>query len=185
MDELIAQFTTITGATVRNAETYLKVSDGDLPQAIQLYFDTGGADMESGPSTQSAPPPPPPPPPVLPSRHALDDDPIQIDDDEMDGDGDDDDDDDLREALRASEPTTAASGSGPGSGVNSAYDEDEAIARRLQEEFYGGAGGAGSGGENGVRAPIARTRDTLIGGDDYGYAETMAQRRMRAGRSFL
>ncbi|PUU75805.1 thioredoxin-like protein [Tuber borchii] len=137
MDELIAQFTTITGATVRNAETYLKVSDGDLPQAIQLYFDTGGADMESGPSTQKA--------------------------------------------LRASEPTTAASGSGSGSGVNSAYDEDEAIARRLQEEFYGGAGGAGSGGENGVRAPIARTRDTLIGGgDDYGYAETMAARRMRA-----
>lgn len=182
MDGLIAQFTTITGATVRKAETYLKVSDGDLQQAIQLYFDTGGADMESGPSTQSAPPPPPPPP-VLPSRHTLDDDPIQIDDDEMDG--DDDDDDDFREALRASEPTTVASGSGSGSGVNPAYDEDEAIARRLQEEFYGGAGGAGSGGENGVRAPIARTRDTLIGGDDYGYTETMAQRRLRAGRSFL
>jgi len=183
MDELIAQFTAITDAPPRKAETYLKVSDGDLQQAIQLYFDTGGADMESGPSTQSAPPPPPPPP-VLSSRHTLDDDSIQIDDD--DGmDGDDDDDDDLREALLASEPTTAASGSGSGSGINPAYDEDEAIARRLQEEFYGGAGGAVSGGENGIRAPIARTRDTLIGGDDYGYTETTAQRRLRAGRSFL
>ncbi|CAZ79812.1 unnamed protein product [Tuber melanosporum] len=153
MDELISQFTTITGATVRKAETYLKVSDGDLEQAIQLYFDTGGADMESGPSTQTAPPPPPPPP---------------------------------AEALRASEPTrsTATPGSGSGSGVNSAYDEDEAIARRLQEELYGEAGGASSGGENGVRAPIARTRDTLIGGDDYGYPEGIAERRrLRAATS--
>ena len=52
-------------------------------------------------------------------------------------------------------------------------DEDEAMARRLQEEYYGGAqrGGAGSGNtmldEEGYRAPIARTTQTLVGPDSF------------------
>ncbi|RPA91329.1 hypothetical protein L873DRAFT_1794942 [Choiromyces venosus 120613-1] len=177
MDELIVQFTTITGATIPNAETYLKVSDGDLQQAIQLYFDTGGADMDAGPSTVNDLPRAPSPP-IQPSTSSRMDVPIVIDDeDEMH----DDDDDDLREVLRASgtSTTAATTGSGSGSGVNSTLDEDEVMARRLQEEFYGEAVGTASGGENGIRAPIARTRDTLIGGDDYGYPEPRAERRAR------
>lgn len=54
-------------------------------------------------------------------------------------------------------------------------DEDAAYARRLQEELYGAGGASGSAGGGGpggavdddVRAPIARTTETLVGGADY------------------
>ncbi|KAF2209871.1 hypothetical protein CERZMDRAFT_46330 [Cercospora zeae-maydis SCOH1-5] len=83
-------------------------------------------------------------------------------------------------------------GSGSGTGVNSAapatarddpitidsddedepgpqhnLEDDEAMARRLQEEMYGGPGG-NRGGEDEVRAPIARTTETLVGPGSYG-----------------
>ncbi|TGZ78925.1 hypothetical protein EX30DRAFT_333891 [Ascodesmis nigricans] len=80
------------------------------------------------------------------------------------------DDDDLGQALRAS----------GGAGV---YEDDEAMARRLQEEFYGATGGAGGGDE--VRAPIPRTRETLVGGydeEEYEYQEP-PRRRTTAGRA--
>ncbi|KAF2863490.1 hypothetical protein K470DRAFT_210527 [Piedraia hortae CBS 480.64] len=43
-----------------------------------------------------------------------------------------------------------------------AQEDDEAMARRLQNEMYGGGSG---GADGGVRAPIARTTETLVGGD--------------------
>lgn len=45
-------------------------------------------------------------------------------------------------------------------------EDDEAMARRLQEEMYGSGGGRSGGGdfdEEGVRAPMARTTETLVG----------------------
>ncbi|QIW99988.1 hypothetical protein AMS68_005506 [Peltaster fructicola] len=63
---------------------------------------------------------------------------------------DDDDDDDLQEVGSRSVPQAAS------------YDDDEAMARRLQEEMYGGAGGRG---DDEIRAPIARTTETLVGPD--------------------
>ncbi|GIZ49226.1 hypothetical protein CKM354_001226100 [Cercospora kikuchii] len=47
-------------------------------------------------------------------------------------------------------------------------EDDEAMARRLQEEMYGGPGGSSRGGEDEVRAPIARTTETLVGPGSYG-----------------
>ncbi|KAF8539661.1 hypothetical protein BDD12DRAFT_881921 [Trichophaea hybrida] len=162
-DELVAQFIGITNSTSKKAESYLKVSDNDLAQAIQLFFDTGGADIEANIPTSSAAPP-------LPSRQTgARNGPIDVDE----NDDDDMEDDDMREALRASEqhPTLPAS-SGPMS-----YEDDEAMARRLQEEFYGTGGGEAIDMENGVRAPIAKTMETLVGPeDDYGYLPVRAGR---------
>lgn len=52
-------------------------------------------------------------------------------------------------------------------------EEDAAMAKRLQEELYRDSHGAGAAGDDGVRAPIARTTETLVapdptwaGGDD-------------------
>ncbi|KYG49307.1 hypothetical protein M433DRAFT_59436 [Acidomyces richmondensis BFW] len=44
-------------------------------------------------------------------------------------------------------------------------EDDEAMARRLQEEMYGGGGGSTAhiDPETGVRAPMARTTETLVG----------------------
>lgn len=49
---------------------------------------------------------------------------------------------------------------------DAAYEDDEAMARRLQQEAYGAAGA-----EDEVRAPMARTTETLIGpGSNWGPA---------------
>lgn len=172
MEDKIIQFTAITGAPPRRAETYLRVSDEDLAQAVQLYFETGGADMEDPPSSST-------PAPVVPTRAPRsggNGEPIEI--------GDDIEDDDLREALRAS----GGGGGGGGdrgvttSGGGEVAFDDEALARQLQEEFYG-EGGVDS---NEVRAPIARTRETLVGGDDddYGYPDPTRHTRRRGGMRF-
>ena len=84
-----------------------------------------------GGSLSSQPPPPPPP-----NHGASSDQAIPIDDDEI-----------------------AADAAGP------SVEDDEAMARRLQNEAYG-SGGAGGDQEGvdpqtGVRAPMARTTETL------------------------
>lgn len=95
MDDLVAQFMTITDVPIRKAESYLRVSDNNLQQAIQLFCETGGADMEDPPTNST----PPPPAPALTPRLGGSEDPIDIDDIE---------DGDLREALRASEGARAS-----------------------------------------------------------------------------
>lgn len=160
MEDQINEFTAITGAPARRAETYLRVSDGNLAQAVQLYFETGGADMGDPPSSTPAPP--------LTSQTGGNSEPADIDEIE---------DDDLREALRASDGGGGvATGGGAVGGL--AYD-DEALARQLQEEFYGEGGGVDG---SGVRAPIASTRETLVGGnDDYGYSDPTRHAARRRG----
>lgn len=56
----------------------------------------------------------------------------------------------------------------------STFEDDAAMARRLQEEMYGvGAGGIGEPDEP-VRAPMARTTETLVGPDlDFDDEEDM------------
>ena len=44
------------------------------------------------------------------------------------------------------------------------YEDDEAVARRLQEELYAGGDAAGGYDADEVRAPMARTTETLVGG---------------------
>ena len=140
MDDDIAQFTSITGATPERARQYLTLSDNNLEQAIQLFFETGGADMGGDMPSQSAP---------QASRPAAgyrenEDGTVTIDSD----------DDDV-----VMDTDTAARGAA--SHFHSTED-DEAMARRLQEEAYG----SGAGGDfDEVRAPMARTTETLVGPD--------------------
>ena len=62
-----------------------------------------------------------------------------------------------------------ASTRGTASGVSAAIDDDEAMARRLQEELYAGGNQSNDFDSEGVRAPIARTTETLVGpGADWG-----------------
>ncbi|KAJ5082131.1 hypothetical protein N7532_011174 [Penicillium argentinense] len=64
--------------------------------------------------------------------------------------------------------------------AESTFEDDAAMARRLQEEMYGGEGATGGGGhgagfdDDGVRAPMARTTETLVGpGADYDDDDAM------------
>lgn len=147
MEDEITHFISITDCTRQKAESYLKVSDYDLPQALQLFFDTGGADMEASAAS---------PPPTRPHFSTA-----QIGEDSVDIDIEDE---DMLEAMRASghSPPAPSAGGGP------VFEDDEAMARRLQEELYGSARGEASDVENGVRAPIAKTRETLVE-DDFEY----------------
>ncbi|KAK7727651.1 UBX domain protein Ubx2 [Botryosphaeria dothidea] len=129
MDDSIANFTSITGADPQRAAQYLQLTDNNLEQAIQLFFDSPNLDLSGDAAhTSSAPS----------GAHA--EEPINIDSDDDD---DDDDDDDVIAT----------------SGIHNVED-DEAMARRLQEEMYG-AGGPSA--ESEVRAPMARTTETLVG----------------------
>ncbi|KAF2156966.1 hypothetical protein K461DRAFT_219975 [Myriangium duriaei CBS 260.36] len=166
MDDLIAQFTSITDATPERAQQYLTLSDNNLEQAIQLFFDTGGADMGAAVPSQ------PSGTTVRSGRGYREnqDGSVTIesgDEDEMDTDVD---------------PSRG------GTNFHSVED-DEAMARRLQEEAYGSGGAGGEFDE--VRAPMARTTETLVGPDaDWGgpddmraaIADQMAARQQRRNR---
>ncbi|KAK6507052.1 hypothetical protein TWF481_005504 [Arthrobotrys musiformis] len=203
-EELLAQFVAITEASsVQKAETYLNLTEWNLEQAIELFFANDGADLSSSvdPSTSasaSAPPPPPATATTTSTTHNLSSlahqgrtssDAISIDDDE---------DEDMETAraiaAAASEPAGGNRGGISGTGARGnvdIYEDDEAMARRLQEELYAEAGGSGSRNTgpawreedfDGVRAPMARTTETLVGpGDDH--IRRMVEHRARiAGR---
>jgi len=145
MDDLIAQFTSISGATTSQASQYLRLTDNNLEQAIQLFFEdpslaTGSPEAQ----TQSAPPPVP-----HHSRPTYTEDAegvVHIPSD------DDSDDFEMRDAEEVpDEPSTHQ--------PPPDTQDDEAIARRLQEEMYQGT----SVDPDGVRAPISRTTETLVG----------------------
>lgn len=161
-EAIVDQFCAITDAPKRKAETYLRVSDMNLEQAIQLYFETGGVDMDvpASSSTPSAPP--------LPARPVTGagTEPIEIDDDA---------DEDLREALEASGGNVPVS-TGGGAGAGGAAYDDEALARQLQQEFYE----SGPGESNGIRAPMARKVETLVDDDDY-YSDPRRRASARRG----
>lgn len=158
MDDALAQFTGITGATPDRAQQYLTLTDNNVEQAIQLYFESDGVDM--GGSLDTA---------ARSSR------PSQSTSGEVIHLDSDDEDDDVAIPQRP----------------NQSVEDDEAMARRMQEELYG-SGGRGGDDAAEVRAPQARTSETLLGpGADWrddpdemnaAIAEQMAARaRMRNG----
>ena len=183
MDEdIIAQFASITGSSPALAAQYLRLADSNTEQAIELYYANDGADLE--PSTQTPLPSQPPSIPAPSTRptgrgrgYQDQEGVVHLDSDQEDLDYSDTDDVEvLRQSRR--EPTTAvesistlqtSSSATPSAGqATMAVDDDEAVARRLQEEFYGAAGRTGGGvaetlDEHGYRAPIARTTETLVG----------------------
>ena len=170
-DGALAQFTSITGTQPETAQRYLAFTDGDLQQAIELFFANDGADLDvpsaSDPPASSRPPPVPPPatrPP--PEQHA-----VLVD-------SDSDDDPTTRpsgstgrqpEGVNQAQPSSHQSSSSRPSTRNTGgrVDDDEAFARRLQQEMYGAAGVESATDPEGVRAPIARTTETLIGPDSF------------------
>lgn len=146
MDEAIANFTAITSADPARAQQYLTLTDGNLEQAIQLYFDSDGADMGASMPQQIPTQPahssgaPLPRSAYTEDEHGV----VTIDSDE-DGDS-----------------SMGGVGGMQGGGQQSnAYEDDEAMARRMQQEMYGQAAAE----EEEVRAPMARTTETLVGPD--------------------
>lgn len=147
--DLVAQFTEITGSTPELATQYLSLADFQIEQAMQLYFENGGAPLTEEP----AQPPPP-------RRSNFEDESGVV---HIDSDSDD---------------------AGPGQPPAASYFEDDAaMARRLQEEMYGGGGTQNN--EDDVRAPMARTTETLVepevdfDGDADMHANILSQLRAR------
>ncbi|KAJ5242402.1 uncharacterized protein N7469_000729 [Penicillium citrinum] len=149
--DVIAQFTEITGSNPELATQYLQLADFNIEQAMQLYFENGGAPLTEEPRQNSH------------TSNYEDESGIV----HIDSDSDDD--------NRTERPTNPAGGS--------TFEDDAAMARRLQEEMYGGGGTGGGPGigrgngdfdDEGVRAPMARTTETLVGpGADYDDEDEM------------
>ncbi|CAN9400199.1 unnamed protein product [Alternaria sp. RS040] len=140
-EENVANFCGITSCSPEQAAQYLRLTDGNLEQAIQLFFDSPGlADAPAAPSQHSA-------------AASSAQNPINIDsDDDMDFD-------------------SAPQGNAPSTRAQPGVEDDEAMARRLQEEMYGG-GAAGGAGNDEIRAPIERRVETLVGpGSNWGPAD--------------
>ena len=147
-DQDIAEITTITNCDPRIAAQYLQLADGDPNQAITLFFENGGADL-SGQSTTATTTTQQPTRP----QAAGYEDPngvVHLDSDDED-------------------ERPAAQGRGHPQAGGNTFDSDLEMARRLQEEMYGGPGGPGGPGggteDDEIRAPIARQAQTLIGPD--------------------
>jgi UBX domain-containing protein 7 len=163
MEEAIINFVDITGATPQVAQGFLDMTDGDTPQAIQLYFENPELQQSFNSVSASAPPVPsntrPAAAPASRPNVGREDARgiIHIDsDDDDDTNMTFDDDDDLDIPDEDGDDTLNAVGVARAA----QEDEDAAMARRLQEELYSGAGGGAAA--DGIRSPIARTTETLI-----------------------
>lgn len=191
----VEAFTGITGASDAAAQRVLEICGGDLEQAVQLWFadeelqrslstPAGIAAAGGGTSTSRNAHATTRTRSNRPSRrptgreddagviHIDSDDDDDVDMTEDDGAFDDDEDD---QAAAQSVARTAQE------------EEDAAMAKRLQEELYGGGGGGGGAGgmaDDDVRAPMARTTETLVapeGFPDQGSADAvLEQMRQRA-----
>lgn len=166
-EENVLNFVGITSCDPDKAAQYLRLTDNNLEQAIQLFFDSPNLDFGPAPTSQA------PTSNVASSAH----NPINIDSD-----------DDMSDFDPAAHTSTPPVRPPPDT------EDDEAMARRLQEEMYGGggAGGAGPVDPEEVRAPMQRTTETLVGPDsnwgprDEDEMNDMVQEqlaRRRAGRA--
>jgi UBX domain-containing protein 7 len=136
MDEAIAMVVTVCSTSTELAAQYVQLADGDPNQAIQLFFENGGVDLAG---TTSQPPPSAAPAPVGNATNPID----------LDAEGNISDDNDPE--ITGFQKTAAR--------PVEHYEDDEAMARRLQNEMYGEGAN-----EEDVRAPIARQAETLVGG---------------------
>ncbi|KAK4239406.1 hypothetical protein C8A03DRAFT_14201 [Achaetomium macrosporum] len=167
--EDIDSFIAITGANRTAAEHMLELCGSELEQAIQLWFtdeDLQRSLSNAGPSTATA----------SASRSSRPNRPqIGREDEEgvihLDSDDDvpmtEDEFDDVDEAAAIAR--------------RAQEEEDAAMAKRMQEELYGGQ----AADEGGVRAPMARVTETLVGPsfddpeDDDGHSAVLEQLRRR------
>lgn len=181
-DEDVSGFCAFTSSTPEVARHFLQITDGDVQQAIQLFFDS--PELANAASTSSAPAPVP-----ASSRPRQ---PVGREDSKGVVHLDSDDDDDAMEMDDDAPVTSSAAPPAASNDNQGTYEDDEAMARRLQEEMYtGGADMGPKGGDydaDGVRAPIARTTETLLGpGSMYADAdphqEALEMLRRRGHRS--
>ena len=179
MDEQVDLFVSVTGASPDVARRYLGMTDNP-EQAIQLFFESPDLASSVGQGSQiQAPPIPTSTHPQRAASGGRQDERgvVHTDSEEEDMDVDDDE-------LAASRAAAV--------GRVADYEDDEAMARRMQEELY--ASGGGDFGADGVRAPMARTTETLVGGpggdwppDDMNAAilqQMRARRQPRPGGMF-
>ena len=154
--DVVAQFTEITGSAPELATQYLQLTDFDIEQAMQIYFENNGAPLSEVPMQHSRR-----------SNYEDESGVVHLD-------SDTDDDSQLVNVGQSTQPT-----------VGSTLEDDAAMARRLQEEMYRGDHIDDS---DGVRAPLARTTETLVGPepdlDDDMHASILSQLRTR-GRGGL
>jgi hypothetical protein len=137
--DVVAQFTEITGSTPELATQYLQITDFNIEQAMQLFFENGGAELAEQPSQQAPPPQSATHPPAYEDNAGA----IHLDSD--------DDDDDI--AIDESRSSAAPRPTAP-----TAFEDDAAMAQRLQEELFSGGDSLDE-----IRAPMARTTETLVG----------------------
>ena len=171
-DASVAQIVSFTNATPEQAQRLLHLTDGNTEQAIDLFFNSDGLDLGANSTTTTSHTTqvirPSSPSPVPASRHYY----------EEDEDGvvhvDSDDDESPPPAPLNTAPQRSRQQARPSTQTRSSdqsastFESDEAIARRLQEEFYGSTGsGSGARDPDGIRAPIASTRETLVGPGSY------------------
>jgi UBX domain-containing protein 7 len=166
--EDVEQFMGITGASDDAARRMLEMCGADIEQAVQLWF--ADEDLQRTLSTPAAATAQVAGPSTSTSRarsrpnksssnrragredaqgviHLDSDDDIEMTEDEFD------DGDDTADAVNVARTAQE--------------EEDAAMAKRLQEELYGG-GGAAALDDEGVRAPMARTTETLVAPTAYG-----------------
>lgn len=153
--DILAQFTEITGSSPELANQYLQLADFNIEQAMQLFFENGGAPLTEDPLPPSSEPP---------RTHGDEHEHTTVHDV----------DDDITIDETRSTPRNQ-----PPQGTT--FNDDEAMARRLQEEMYSGGGQDTS---DGVRAPMARTTETLVGpepdfDDDEMHTSILGQLRAR------
>lgn len=162
MDVSIDTFTSFTGASADVARRYLDMTDNNAEQAIQLFFDSPDLASGVGEGPSSAAPPVPnatrPPPRVSGSGRPDAQGVINLDseDDAMDIEQDYD-----NAAARAAREADV--------------EDDAAMARRMQEELYTGGDASSGFDADGVRAPMARTTETLVGDLDGGWSQDNMQ----------
>ncbi|KAK0624819.1 hypothetical protein B0T17DRAFT_616985 [Bombardia bombarda] len=180
--EDVENFISITGAPATAARRMLELTNDDVSQAIQLWFadeDLQRALSNPDPSTATAGASSAAAGASASSRSrqtsrpraaqragredtegviVIDsdsDDDVQMTEDDSFGQFDDDE-DDVVQAVNVARTAQE--------------EEDAAMAKRLQEELYAGgdSGGGAAVNEDGVRAPMARTTETLIGPAGFG-----------------
>jgi UBX domain-containing protein 7 len=177
MDDLIAQFTSITSAPPAQALQYLGLTDNNLEQAIQLFFEdpnlaTGSPQLQTSTIPRPAGP--------TGSRPSYTEDASEVI--HIESDNEESEDLEMADVEESHDPASAHQPA-------PSTEDDEEIARRLQEEMYQSA----PLGPEGVRAPISRTTETLVGpGASWGSSEDdinslvsdqlLRRQRRRAGR---
>lgn len=168
-EDKVAQFVEITSSSPELARQYLQLTEFNIEQAMQLYFENGGVALaeETLPSTGSSRMGPRARASVYEDESGV----VHIDSD------------DETEMTPSSARLTRPPPPPPQQQQQSALEDDAAYARRLQEEMYSAMGNGDQ-----VRAPMARTTETLVGpeahfdGDDM-HASILGQLRAHQSRN--